>query len=42
MSDPPRPEKSGEPLCKICGKPVRGHSFQEQQKCAEKLADNDK
>jgi hypothetical protein len=42
MSDPPRPEKSGEPLCKICGKPVREHSFQEQQKCAEKLVDNDK
>ena len=42
MSDPQKPEKSDESLCKICGKPVRQHSFQEQQKCAEKLVDDDK
>ena len=42
MSDPSRPEKSGDQLCKICGKPVREHSFQEQQKCAEKLVADDK
>ena len=42
MSDPPIPDKSGDQLCKICGKPVREHSFQEQQKCAEKLVADDK
>ena len=42
MSDPSRPGKSGGQLCKICGKPVREHSFQEQQKCAEKLGADDK
>ena len=42
MSAPPKPEKSDESLYKICGKPVRQHSFQEQQKCAEKLVADDK
>ena len=42
MSAPPKPEKSDESLCKICGKPVKEHSFLEQQKCAEKLVDDDK
>ena len=33
---PPPPEHDGV-LCKICDKPVREHSFEQQKICAEKL-----
>ena len=38
---PPKPGSPQDPLCKICHKPLREHSFQEQQDCAEKIRKNE-
>ena len=41
MNEPPKSHDSQDPLCKICHKPLREHSFQEQQACAEKIKENE-
>ena len=41
MTEPPKPGKSGDILCKICHKPLKEHSFEEQQECAKKLLEQD-
>ena len=41
MNDPPKPGSPQDPLCKICHKPLRAHSFQEQQECAEKIRETE-
>ncbi len=33
MATPPTPKSVSGPLCKICNKPFRDHSFEQQQKC---------
>ena len=40
MNKPPKPHDSQDPLCKICRKPLREHSFAEQQDCAKKIRKN--
>ena len=37
MTKPPKPGEPGDILCKICHKPLKEHSFEEQQECAKKL-----
>ena len=39
MNEPPKSNNPQDPLCKICHKPLRGHSFAEQQDCAKKIRD---
>ena len=41
MNEPPKPGSTQDPLCKICHKPLREHSYQEQQKCAEKIRESE-
>lgn len=33
MAAPPEPSLSEGPLCKVCQKPMRQHSFKQQQNC---------
>ena len=37
MTKPPNSGSPQDPLCKICHKPLRKHSFEEQQECAKKI-----
>ena len=39
MNEPPKSHDSQDPLCKICHKLLREHSFAEQQDCAKKIRD---
>ena len=41
MNEPPKHGNTPNPLCKICHKPLREHSFQEQQECAKKIRKNE-
>ena len=38
---PPKPGSPQDPLCKICHKPLREHSFTQQQECAKKIRKNE-
>jgi len=40
MNTPPKPGSSQDPLCKICHKPLKEHSFEEQQECAKKIRED--
>jgi len=40
MTEPPEPIKSEGPICKICGKPMKRHSFLEQKKCQREGKEN--
>ncbi len=35
MATPPEPKFNEGPLCKVCHKPMREHSFQQQKRCDE-------
>ena len=41
MNEPPKHGSPQDPLCKVCHKPLREHSFQEQKDCAEKIRGNE-
>jgi len=41
MNTPPKSGSPQDPLSKICHKPLREHSFTEQQECAEKIRENE-
>jgi len=36
MTTPPTPKSVSGPICKICKKPTKDHSFQQQQECLRK------
>ena len=37
MTDPPKSHDSPDPLCKVCNKTLKEHSFKQQQECSEKI-----
>ena len=37
MTEPPPTSESEGPVCKICHKPLKAHTFQQQQECSKKL-----
>ena len=41
MNAPPKSGGTPDPLCKICHKPLREHSFTQQQECAKKIRENE-
>ena len=41
MNEPPKRGNPQDPLCKICHKLLREHSFAEQQECAKKIREPD-
>ena len=36
-----KPGSPPDPLCRICHKPLREHSFGQQQECAKKIRENE-
>ena len=41
MNTPPKSGSPQDPLCKICHKSLREHSFAEQQECEKKIREPD-
>jgi len=41
MTDPPKSDDSPDPLCKICNKPLKEHTFEQQKECSKKILEND-
>ena len=41
MAKPPDHEGSPDPLCKICHKPLKEHSFKQQQECSKRIHEKD-
>jgi len=36
-----KPGSPPDPLCRICHKPLREHSFEQQQECAKKIREKE-